>query len=92
MLYKICIFLCIFMPVAVTAIAIRAVYMMITGEDTGKEVWSPPSDQKIPAVISLVLIAGGLVYLGVVYAKGKWQEMRKKSSRFPNPRPRATGK
>lgn len=68
-LFKICFLLTILMPVAVIAVAVRAVVNGATGEDTGPQRWSPDGDPRIPQIVSLVVIILLLLIFGVLFMK-----------------------
>ena len=64
LMFRVCFVLMIVMPIAVLAVALRAVLFGSTSVDTGTAKWSPPSDPMIPVVVSIaVLPALGLLIL-----------------------------
>ena len=87
-LFKICVFLCATMPIATLVVAARAVFMGLTGKDTGHAQWSPPSSQKVPMAVTLVLLLLLLLIGTGRFIQRRCGKMAFLKMKHPHPRPR----
>eukprot|EP00966_Prymnesium_polylepis_P296892 6858839-Prymnesium_polylepis.1 len=77
-LFKLCLVLGTVFPVAVVLITLRAIAQMVTGTDTGSDVWSPPGSTEVPAVVTLAIVATALVGGGAYLLRSACIAARKK--------------